>query len=527
MTSDVRQRGVSRREAMKLGAAAAIGAGISGCATPVAARTTGSVRNGVPRNIIFMVSDGMSIGVPTLTEPFKLMVREGKSATAALATREASTHWRQLAEDPHLVHGQLDMGSLNALVTDSAAAASSWGSGSRVFNGALNMLPDGTALTPLYEVARQAGKRTGLVTTTTVTHATPAGFAAAIDHRNKEDQIAEQYLGRVDVALGGGRRHFNPQRREDQRDLVGEFRQHGYTVMNHRDELRQALNGGATPAKILGTFSGGHLPYTIDTRDDPSLDEQTPTLAEMTRLALRSLAQGRDGFILQIEGGRVDHAAHANDTGAILWDQLAFDDAIGEAREFAERDGDTLVIVTSDHGNANPGLNGMGGSYRDTNAHFENVLHAKRSYASLLPPFYEASSGLPRPPIDAVIEIIRDVVGCELSPQEAEAVALGVQGRGHGNLSRQIDNYWGALGAATANFTGVGWTGTSHTADWTLLTAFGPGAETFAGLHRNTHVFPTLTRFMGVEFRNPSLDPLEAQKRFAAAAPRVTQPDWA
>ncbi len=526
MKGDSKRIGISRREAIKLGAAAAVGAGIPGCATRPAA-TGPSHRAGgeAPRNIIFMVSDGMSMGVPSLAEPFKQMVREGKSATAALAARQASSHWRQLAEDPQLVHGHLDMASLNSLVTDSAAASSSWGSGSRVFNGALNTLPDGTAMTPLYVLAKQAGKRTGLVTTARITHATPAGFAAAIDHRDKEDQIAEQYPDRVDVALGGGRQHVNPAIRKDQRDLVGEFRQRGYAILNDRRELRQAL-GAQAPAKILGTFAGGHVPYTIDTRYDSALDQKTPTLAEMTQLALASLAQGDGGFILQVEGARIDHAAHANDTGAILWDQLAFDDAIGVVRQFAQDREDTLVVVTSDHGNSNPGLNGMGGSYRDSNARFENVLQARRSYESLLPSLYEAAKGLPRPPIDAVIEIVREATGCELAPQAAEAAAEGVAGRGYGNLNGQLNNYWGALGAATANFTGVGWTGTTHTADWTLLTAFGPGAEAFAGLRRNTHVFETLTRYMGVEYRNPSLDPVEAQ-RFAWAAPAPGMPDWA
>lgn len=528
MKRDTTHRGVSRREAIKLGAAAAVGAGITGCATSAAVTRPEHRAGGEsPKNIIFMVSDGMSMGVPALTEPFKQMVRDGKSATAALATREAASHWRQIAEDPQLAHGHLDMASLNALVTDSAAASSSWGSGSRVFNGALNMLPDGTALTPLYALAKQAGRRTGLVTTARITHATPAGFAAAIDHRDKEDEIVEQYLDRVDVALGGGRRHVNPAVRADKRDLVGAFRQRGYAILNDRRELRQAMGDpGSAPVKILGTFAGGHVPYTIDTRYDSALDEQTPTLAEMTQLALASLARGGNGFILQIEGARIDHAAHANDTGAILWDQLAFDDAIGVVRAFVQDRDDTLVVVTSDHGNANPGLNGMGGAYRETNAHFENVQHARRSYESLLPSLYEAAKGLPRAPIDAVIEIVREATGCELSPEAAEAVSLGVSGRGHGDLNGQLNNYWGALGAATSNFTGVGWTGTTHTADWTLLTAFGPGAEAFAGLHRNTHVFDTLTRYMGIEHRNPSLDPMEA-RRFAWAAPAPGMPDWA
>src|SRR5690606_14792938 len=107
-------------------------------------------------------------------------------------------------------------------VTDSAAAASAWGSGSRIFNWAMNMLPDGRALTPIAPLAKRAGRAVGLVTTTRITHATPAGFAAAAPSRNLEDDIAPQYLDVVDVLLGGGRRHFDSAQRRDKRDLLRE-----------------------------------------------------------------------------------------------------------------------------------------------------------------------------------------------------------------------------------------------------------------------------------------------------------------
>jgi len=138
-----------------------------------------------PRNIVFMVADGMSPSVLPLAEHFSQLVR-GKGLL-----------WRALIDRPEAAHGLMDMASLDSVTTDSSAASSSWGSGARIFNGWLNMLPDGTKLTPIAAIARDRGRRVGLVTTTTVTHATPAGFVAAQKTRNDEGDIALQYLRQV------------------------------------------------------------------------------------------------------------------------------------------------------------------------------------------------------------------------------------------------------------------------------------------------------------------------------------------
>jgi alkaline phosphatase len=119
--------------------------------------------------------------------------------------------------------------SLNSMVTDSSAASSAWGSGSRVVNGAVNVLPDGRLLTPLYTLFGEAGWKTALVTTAEITHATPAGFAVAIKSRGNSDGIAKRYLDRnIEVLLGGGRPFFDPKKRKDKRDLRAEFKLAGY-----------------------------------------------------------------------------------------------------------------------------------------------------------------------------------------------------------------------------------------------------------------------------------------------------------
>ena len=172
--------------------------------------------------------------------------------------------WRALIGRPGAAQGLMDMASVNSVTTDSSAASSSWGSGARVFNGWVNVLPDGTELTPIAAIARDRGRRVGLVTTTTVTHATPAGFAAVQGSRSNEDDIAVQYLGRVDVILGAGRQFFDASLRKDKNDLIARYTRAGFSYVSSRKELmslQPVLSAGKTPAKVLGPFSTGMIPF--------------------------------------------------------------------------------------------------------------------------------------------------------------------------------------------------------------------------------------------------------------------------
>jgi alkaline phosphatase len=322
-------------------------------------------------------------------------------------------------------------------VTDSASASSAWGSGSRIFNGQINVLPDGTRLTPIAQIVKQAGKKVGLVTTTRITHATPAGFAAVQPRRDDEDDIAPQYLNVVDVLMGGGLRHFAPNRRKDGKDLIKTFQDAGYTYWNTRD---QAISN-ARPEKVLGLFYDSHVPYTIDHIHSDELKRTVPTLAEMTRKALEILGDAPNGFLLQVEGGRVDHAAHANDAAGIMWDQLAFDDAIEVAYEFAAKRNDTLLIITSDHGNSNPGLNGMGGEYEASNKAMAMLQHAKCSFEELPNKLRNAGSA------DEVRDILKAQLGIEINGEEANALAGAIKGNLPPIWNRQHRNLQGLTGA--------------------------------------------------------------------------------
>lgn len=478
-------RTLSRRDLLKitgLSAAAAITPRIANAAdTP---STTSPASAGKPRNIIFLVSDGMSAGVLSLADSFSRLVRK------------QPTHWPTLMQQPGVAMGLVETYSLDSTVTDSAAAASAWGSGSRVENRSLNMLPDGQSLTPLATLLKTKGKRVGLVSTCTITHATPAGFAISHHHRDEEQQIAEKYLtSGVDILLGGGSQFFAANTRTDHRDLAADFTRQGYTHCADRNALMQ----NASSSRLLGLFTPGHLPYTLDHNQSHDMREVIPTLAEMAKVAIDNLAQSANGFFLMIEGGRVDHAAHANDAAAALWDQLAFDDALGVALDFTKDRDDTLIIVTTDHGNSNPGLNNMPASAGGSDACFQRLAGFRASYEAMRSDLKNQS----QPDAAFLQQLLKQHTQLDIADKDVQALHRILQRQDIGELNQQHANLTGALGQILGNHTGIGWTGVTHTADYANLTAVGPGATLFQGFGRNVDAFAHITQLCDIDHVNP------------------------
>lgn len=486
-------------------------AGVLGAPAFVRAGTDVTFKPGDrPRRIIQLVADGMSLATLTCAEQLSHY------------TRQRGLAWFDLMRRPDAACGLMDTRSLNSLVTDSAAAASAWGSGSRVVNGALNVLPDGRELRTLYQLFGEAGWKRGLVTTAEVTHATPAGFAANADSRHAHDAIAAQYLARrIEVLLGGGARFFAARNRADKRDLRGEFGQAGYALLATRGELA----GAPADRPWLGLFEGSHLPFTVDHQGSDALRSAIPTLAEMTEAALRRLGR-EERFILQVEGARVDMAAHLNDPAGTLLDQIAFDDAVAVVAAFQQRHPDTLVLLTSDHSTGGLALNGAGRSYARSIPLLKNVAEQRRSFAVIIQqisgeaPFDEESeadapaSG----PADAarVVEILHDATGHRVSMRRAAKLCEAFAGRSDA-LHDLMRSGPAQLGQLLANHTGVGWTSLNHTSDHVPLVAVGPGAERFRGFLLNADLFRHYTQLAGIDFQNPAV-PLLAESGPGAAA---------
>ena len=481
-----------------------------------------------PRHIIHLVADGMSAGTFTCADHLSRFVRS------------RGTSWIQLCRQEGVHSGWMNMRSLNSLVTDSSAAASSWGCGVRIINGMTNQSGNGTPLKTLYELFADVGWIRALVTTTEITHATPSGFAASVRSRDHGSKIAAQYLEReVDLLLGGGRKFFEPAYRLDKRNLRQDFVAAGYHVMDTLSDLEKAPLRG----RWLGTFASSHLPFTLDQKQDRALQAKVPTLARMTQAALSRL-ENEPHFIMQVEGGRVDHGCHNCDAAAALYDQVAFDEALEVCLNFQKKVPDTLLVITTDHGNSNLGLNGMGSEYGQSTWLFYNLEKVRRSFPEMLKPLKRQLLHPPFEPekdeeadkareakktkeqkdadkakkkkeeqdvaeVPEIIEIIEAGTGYRLSTKKAELLRPYLMKTGSA-LYDLMNSDVCALGQVMGNHLGIGFTGNAHTADFVPVTAVGPGAERFRGFIQNIDVFNHYTDFAGITFRNPQ-EPLIGQ----------------
>lgn len=280
-----------------------------------------------PVNVILLIGDGM-----------------GQNHIALARHRQYGTDGR-LAMEKLPVSGWVRTHSFGGQITDSAAAATAMACGVKTHNGKIGISADGKPMQSLFLLARARGWRMGLVATSSISHATPAGFAATVESRGDETEIAWQlFQNRVDVLFGGGRQFWLPApagKRQDGRDLIAYARRVGYQVITVGKDL-----SGLRPAPAIGLFADDGLTGAAD----------EPTLAEMTAAAIRLLsAKPADWFapparfVLMVEGSQIDWACHKNDTDWMIRELLAFDAAVAEAMRFAAADKKTLVIVTSDH----------------------------------------------------------------------------------------------------------------------------------------------------------------------------------
>ncbi|MFP4281864.1 MAG: alkaline phosphatase [Opitutales bacterium] len=457
----------SRREFLRqAGLAGLAGATLSAAPSARAASKAKGASAGKARNLIFLVADGMNNGTLAAAHHYLNL------------TAQRDTEWMRLYRDGLSRRGLVETSSATGIVTDSAAAATAWGGGQRVLNGSLNMTSEGKALTPLYHYGKQAGKALGLVSTTRLTHATPAGFAVSVPSRDLEDEIAEQFLarGEVDILFGGGSRHFDPAQRDDGRDLFAAYAKAGFNVLRSRADLARAPREG----RFLGTFCDTHLPYQIDRTHDAALGDTVPALDVMMQAALERLAGRSEGFLLQVEGGRIDHAGHANDAGAILHDMLEFDRCIGVARRFAERHGDTLVIVTTDHGTGGFMINGAGPRYAFSSDRFRHLGAVSASYEHL-----QRRGASPLQTVKAL------GLGAEEGLARRALDAL----QGMGNDRNAMSD---ALQPILADWLSVSWNSHNHTADLAEFASFGPGSETIPDYHENWELHHRLREILAI-----------------------------
>ena len=412
------------------------------------------------KNVIFMVSDGMCFSVLTAAQ------------TYLTRTEKRSSHWMKMYSERPVVRSLCETDSASGIVTDSAAAASCWGIGERIDNGVINITQDGRKPVTLVQKMKAARKRCGLVTTATATHATPAGFATTVAKRSDQKTIAAQYLERgVDVVLGGGTMYFSD-------NLVAAYRKAGYGVALNRTQL--LADTGQAP--LLGLFSKSHMPFEIDRLQSVELQAATPTLSEMTKVALHRLSSSPAGFFLLVEGGRIDHAAHGNDGAAAIRDQIAFDEAIATVLSFVDKNPDTLLVITTDHGTGGFNVNGLGSEDFDTSA---------PSYAESSPAFDRISG------FKMSLEVLRaETKG--FSATDFVARAEQVTGLKFKPDDRAKIVSTKTLSEALMHYTSIGWTSNNHTGEMVEFCTCGPGSQLFTPHLRNDQVHAKLLQATGL-----------------------------
>ena len=347
------------------------------------------------KNVLFFLGDGM--GITTMTAARIYSVGEDGDLTMDTLPETAFVHTF----------------SNDAQVTDSAPSMAAYMTGVKMNNEVISMTAEtkatdaagkpyhtnfdstcpttnGKSVPTLLEQMKAAGYGTGVVSTTRITHATPAATYSHVCHRDAENTIAAALVpggagynsaltDGVDVIFGGGTSYFTAKadggKRNDSRNLLTEFKTQKYSVAANKADFDKLPVDGS---KIVGLFTKDHMAYDLD-RDA----SKEPSLAEMTGKAIDALSAKKKGFFLMVEGGRIDHALHATNARRALQDTVAFDNAIKMALEKMQKVDpglkNTLVVVTADHDHT-LNLNGYARRTGKTEAGKPGVLGLVKNY---------------------------------------------------------------------------------------------------------------------------------------------------
>ncbi|EKE82105.1 alkaline phosphatase [Idiomarina xiamenensis] len=411
------------------------------------------------RNIIYVIGDGMGFEyISAYRYAFDDPSKPGLSATAFddLLKGSATTY----PDD-------------DTWVTDSAAGATALATGVKSYNGAIGVDANKHPQQTLMELAREQGWSTAAVSTSQVTHATPASFFTHHPSRKMYDAIADSLATPIadgqwsfDVLLGGGYDNFN----RDDKNWLPELKRQGMTVVTEFDQLDDVQQ---TP--VLGVFAPYGLPHAID--DDAA------RLSYMTKHALRLLTERRKPFALMIEGSQIDWCGHANDIACAVNEMHSLNLTLKVIKQYLKAHPDTLLVVTADHSTGGLTL-GRDGIYQ---WHAERVRNINASIA-------EMSRTLVDMPAAEWREYLKVNLALKLSDEQWQQLLQPAQQEDKKARQQAIRQ---ALVAVTAKVTGTGWTTSGHTAVDVPVLAAGPGAEHFSGYMDNTDIAKALFKVIG------------------------------
>ncbi|MDQ5986353.1 MAG: alkaline phosphatase [Syntrophus sp. SKADARSKE-3] len=448
---------------------------VMACLLTVFTPAPGKADQPVVKNVIVLMADGCGINHTTIARWYK---------GASLAIDNAAC-------------GLVRTYSADSIITDSAPAATAFATGHKTDDKFIGVLPNRTIIpgvkptaedrrfkpvATVLEGAKYIGKATGLVVTSNVQHASPAGYSAHWPDRSNFHEIAVQQVHQnIDVVFGGGARYLLPKEkggsREDEEDLLDILKSRGYAIVYTREAMIACREN-----KVWGLFAQDAMSYEADR---PLVAPTEPSLAEMTSKAIEILSRKEKGFFLFVEGSKIDWASHANDPVGVISDLLAFDDAARIALEFAKKDGNTLVLIFSDHDNG--GLS-IGSTQSDK-------TYASTSYEALVTPLKRAR--LTGEGVEKMLRGDRSETAIRQMVEQYYAISdlsdedvnkIKETRKGHMNS---------ALGPILSARSVIGWTTHGHNGADVPLYAFGPGRP--SGVIDNTELASIMAAAMGFD----------------------------
>ena len=440
---------------------------------PVQAKSESKKKGKQPENVIMMVMDGTSSTATTLARWYK---------------------GEPLAMD-EIMTGGVRTYSAESAITDSAPAGTALATGNKSNSGYVGVLPSLVTSPGLEQIseedkfrpvanimegAERTGRATGIIATSEIQHATPAAFSAHHADRDNFEVLGEQQVYQdMEVVLGGGKEALQPgtgkKSRKDNEDLIKVIQEKDYDFVETKDEL---LNSKSN--KIWGSFSNSALAYDMDREET---NPEQPTLAEMTSKSIETLSKDKDGFSLFVEGSKPDWAAHANDPIGMISDVLAFDAAVAEAVEFAKKDGNTMVIAVTDHGNS-----GISIGNSNTTKGYDTTPVAK-----YIEPLKKAKLT-----IEGATSKLKD----DLSNLEEVAALYGLENlttdeKEKLKAAKTKEEVGPILSKLLANRANLGFTTGGHTGEDVFLYAYGPQKP--SGLIDNIDIAKTVSKAMGFD----------------------------
>jgi alkaline phosphatase len=455
------------------------------------------------KNVILFIGDGLTLAHRTAARMLSKGLKEGR-------------YGGNLAMEAMPYMAVVSTAATNTIVTDSANSMSAYTTGHKSCNNALGVYCarntsnfDHPKVETIAELAkRRRNMAVGIVTTTEIEDATPAGMVAHTRRRSDFNEIVEMlFNAKPEVMLGGGSPNFLPKSkpgsgRKDEQDFIAKFEAAGYTFATTDADMKAAAAKPET-RRLLGLFNTRNVDGALDRRQlkKGTVDRfpDQPDLVDQTKAALSILAKNPNGFLLMVESGRIDKYSHSLDWERAVFDTIMLDNAVAAAKEWAAKRNDTMIVVVADHSHPASII----GIYDD--ARPGQLLRDKLAvYDDAGFPNYAAPDKEGFPPSVDVSRRLAFVFGaspdtCESGKPYLEGENVPTQAAADGKtrvafegnckgsiINRRVGNL--PFNAAT----GV------HSAEDVLLNAMGPGADQFKGHMENIAVFRAIATALGL-----------------------------